>query len=404
MTDLRSTVSRRVFMTGRSMLLLGVFLIAANLRAGITSVGPVVEDIQRDLGLSAFAVSALTSIPLLAFAFFSPCVPSIANRIGLERTSAAALLALAAGILIRSLTPVLMLWVGTAIIGAAIASLNVVLPALVKRDFPSMIGPVTGAYSAVQAVVAAVAVGITATIAANASLGWRSALAVWSIVAVLAFAGLVFPVKTRSIPEGTLDPASGQEAHRAHPWGSPIAWQVAAFMGLQSMFFYVLVAWLTPIDVAAGASPVEAGLHQSFLNLGSLVGSLACSLLLHRLRGQRLIVIIASVLMGGASLGLIWAPRWTSIWSWAAGIAGGVSFVLALSLFGLRTRTHHAAAALSGMAQSVGYALAATGPVLVGLLHDLMGGWQAPLMVLVLVSCCHLVFGLLASRSLVVDS
>jgi CP family cyanate transporter-like MFS transporter len=117
-----------------------------------------------------------------------------------------------------------------------------------------------------------------------------------------------------------------------------------------------------------------------------------------------LIVIIASVLMGGASLGLIWAPRWTSIWSWAAGIAGGVSFVLALSLFGLRTRTHHAAAALSGMAQSVGYALAATGPVLVGLLHDLMGGWQAPLMVLVLVSCCHLVFGLLASRSLVVDS
>lgn len=403
MTELRSTVSRRAPVAGWSMLLLGIFLIAANLRAGITSVGPVVEDIQRDLGLSAFAVSALTSIPLLAFAFFSPCVPAIANRIGLERTSAAALLTLAAGILLRSLTPFPLLWVGTAIIGAAIASLNVVLPALVKRDFPARIGPVTGTYSAVQALVAAVAAAVSAPIAGHALLGWRFALGVWSVLAVMAFAGLIVLATRRGAVRGAIDPASSQ-APRVNPWSSPLAWQIAAFMGLQSMFFYVLVAWLTPIGLAAGASPIEAGVHQSFLNLGSLVGSLACTLLLHRLKGQRLIVIFASVLMIGASLGLIWAPQWTSIWSWAAGIAGGVSFVLALSLFGLRTRTHHAAAALSGMAQSVGYALAATGPVLVGLVHDLMGGWQAPLMVLVVVSLCHLIVGLLAARPRLVDS
>jgi CP family cyanate transporter-like MFS transporter len=169
-------------------------------------------------------------------------------------------------------------------------------------------------------------------------------------------------------------------------------------MGLQSMYYYVLLAWLAPIDQAAGASPVDAGLHLSFLNFGSLAGSLVCSWLLHRLSDQRPIAIGASLLMIASLLGLVAAPQLTWLWSWTAGLACGASLVLALSLFGLRTRDHQAAAALSGMAQCLGYALAATGPALAGLLHDTSGGWTLPLLALGVGTCVQLVVGTLASR------
>lgn len=380
----------------RAVALIGILLVAANLRAALTSVGPVVNDIQGELRLSALAASALTSIPLLAFALVSPVAPAIARRLGLERTLAAAIALLGTGTLTRSLQPSGLLWVGTALVGAAIAVLNVTLPSLVKRDFPTRIGPITGTYTAVQSCLAAAAAGLAAPIATHTAAGWRLAIGVWAALTVVALLGLV-PLLFR--PAATqLEPAVPEHHRRANPWRSAIGWQVSVFMGLQSMFYYVLLAWLAPIDQAAGASPLSAGLHLSFLNFGSLVGSLVCSWLLHRLPDQRPIAIGGSLLMVASLIGLISAPRLTWLWSWTAGLACGACLVLALSLFGLRTRDHHSAAALSGMAQCLGYALAATGPALAGLLHDTSSGWTVPLLALGIGTCVQLVVGTLASR------
>ena len=381
----------------RALALFGILLIAANLRAALTCVGPVVNDIRDELHLSALSVSALTSVPLLAFALVSPVAPSVARRIGLERTLAGALLLLAVGTVIRSLQPNWLLWLGTAVVGAAIAVLNVTLPSLVKRDFPTRIGPITGAYSAVQSCLAAGAAGLAAPIATHPEAGWRLAIGVWAALAAVALLGFV-PLLFRPKLAAESPVLQPERDRRANPWRSTIGWQVTIFMGLQSMFFYVLLAWMSPIEQAAGASPVQAGLYQSFLNFGSFAGSLICSWLLHRLRDQRPIAISGSTLMLASVLGLVCAPQLGWIWSWTAGLASGITLVLALSLFGLRTRDHHAAAALSGMAQCLGYALAAIGPAAIGLLHDTTNGWTVPLLALGVVICCQLIVGTLASR------
>jgi CP family cyanate transporter-like MFS transporter len=377
----------------RALALFGILLVAANLRAALTSVGPVVNDIRGDLHLSALAASALTSVPLLAFAVVSPIAPALARRLGLERTLAAAVLLLGVGTVVRSLPPDALIWVGTALVGAAIAVLNVTLPSLVKRDFPTRIGPITGTYTAVQSCFAAAAAGLAAPIASHTS--WRLAVGAWAALTVIALLGFIpLLLRPSAAPEMTVP----QQERGASPWRSAVGWQVSVFMGLQSMFYYVLLAWLAPIDQAAGASPLDAGLHLSFLNFGSLAGSLVCSWLLHRLPDQRPIAIGGGMVMIASLLGLISAPQLTWLWSWTAGLACGVCLVLALSLFGLRTRDHQGAAGLSGMAQCLGYALAATGPALAGLLHDTTNGWTVPLLALGVGTCVQLVVGTLASR------
>lgn len=391
------TAATRSARTG--LLLAGLLLLAANLRAGITSVGPVLGDIRESLGLSAVTASVLISVPLVAFAVVSPVAPALARRIGLERALGAALGVLAVAIVVRSLPPVWALWTGTALLGVAIAVLNVAIPALVKRDFPTRIGPITGLYSAVQGAVAAIAAGAAVPIAGVAQEGWRLAIGVWAALALIGLAVFAPQLRSRTLPEPDLTP--GELRHRS-PWGSAIGWQVTLFMGLQSTVFYTLITWLPSIERAAGIPSATAGLHQLFFNGMGIAGSLACAAIIPRLRDQRPIAIGATALLLGAVTGILLAPAWSGVWVCLAGVGGGATIVLALSLFGLRTSHHDQAAALSGMAQSVGYLLAALGPIGVGLLHDLTGSWPAAIGVLVVVLVAQLVAGTLAARDRVI--
>ncbi|MYM19574.1 MFS transporter [Brevibacterium sp. 5221] len=406
-----------------ALALVGLLLIASNLRAGITSVGPVVGLIRADQHLSAVAASVIVSTPLVAFALVSPIAPAVAARLGLERALGLALAILACGIVLRSTPPQLLLWVGTALLGVAIALLNVLLSALVKRDYPDRIAPITGLYASVQSAMAALASGLAVPLAGEHPSGWRLALGVWAGLALIALA--VFAPRLRARPHpptvlahaaagpaearadaGAPVPASASAAgsHRARTraramWTSPLAWQVTLFMGLQSLAFYVLIAWLSSMEQSAGITAAQAGFHLLLFNLCALVGNLLCSSLTHRTSDQRLIAAGCSLVLIGAYVGLILAPQAGVVWACASGFAGGATIVLALSLFGLRTRDHAAAAALSGMAQAVGYAIAAVGPILIGALHDAAGGsWTPGLLVLIGAGALQLLFGVLASR------
>lgn len=395
-----------------TLIIAGILLVAGNLRAALTTVGPVLSNIRDDLGLSSSAASFLVSLPLLAFAVVSPFVPRVALRLGLERTIAAALGVLAVGLVVRSTPPTVLLWVGTLLIGVAIAVLNVVLPSWVKRDFPTKIGQVTGAYSAVQSGFAAVASGVAVPVAGFTGLGWRLPAAMWAGMALIAV-GVLLPLMWREAGETTEEATDApglvtmDTGHAAHPgpplWRSLLAWQVAAFMGLQSTNYYVLITWLPSIEQDAGISDTTAGLHLVLFSIFGIGGSLGCSALLARLRNQQVLGACIALVLVVANLGIMLAPGATVVWACVAGIGGGSSIVFALSLFGMRARSHRTAASLSGMAQSLGYILAAVGPVAVGALHDATGSWTPPMAVLLVLSGCLVVAGLLAGRDRTVD-
>lgn len=385
------------------LLFVGVLLIAANLRASITAVGPVLDDVQRDLHLGSVEASVLISLPLLAFALVSPLAPALARRIGIERTLGLALGLLAVGIVLRSLPGLALLWTGTAALGVAIAILNVMLPALVKRDFPHRIGQVTGLYSAVQSSFAAVAAGLAVPIAGASESGWRLAFGIWAGLALIGLGVFAPQLRLRSVPPEEDVVTLGELRHPApagrSPWRTALGWQVTLFMGLQSVAYYVLVTWLATIERSDGISAATAGVHQLLFNALAIAGSLASAALIPRFRDQRLIAAVAPAFLVAAVLGLLLAPGLAVVWACLAGISGGGSIVLALSLFGLRTTDHTQAAALSGMAQSVGYLLAAGGPIAIGALHDATASWHAALIALLVVTLAQIVFGVLAARN-----
>jgi CP family cyanate transporter-like MFS transporter len=411
----------------------GLLLVAGNLRAAITTVGPVLPHIQASLGISSVAASVLVSLPLLAFAVVSPFAPRLANALGLERAIALSLAVLAAGLVLRSTPPIALLWVGTALIGLSIAVLNVVLPALVKRDFPTKIGQVTGAYSAVQSIFAAIAAGVAVPVAGMSDLGWRIPLGMWAGLAIVTIGVLLpqlshpssKPVRSRPVGDagGERTPSTGTtgqtegiravdnikgsadtgEVYGFNPWRRVLAWQLTAFMGIQSVAFYVFITWLPAIEVDAGISEAAAGGHQFLLNASAIIGNLVCSTLIARLPDQRLLGVFGPTLLLTATLGILFAPQWAAVWACVAGLGGGSSIVLALSFFGLRTRNHTQAGKLSGMAQAVGYLFAAAGPIAVGALHDATGSWVPALTALAGVLGVLVVVGYHSGRDRYVD-
>lgn len=382
--------------------IIGILLVASNLRASITAVGPVLDQARAGADLSAIEASALISVPLLAFAAFSPVMPGIAVRFGLERTIGGSLILLAAGIVARSIPGDAFLWAGTLALGVAIAAINVLLPSVLKRDFPREIGRLTGVYSAVQSAFAAIAAGIAVPIAGISDDGWRIAYGVWAGLALIAFA--VFAPQMRRPGAVTVELRAVQVAEEPprgrSPWTQALAWQVTVFMGLQSTIFYVVITWMPAIEQSVGIDAFTAGWHQSAFQVFGITGTLTAAWMLHKWqRDQRIVVSIYSLSSLLGITGILVNPHITLLWLAMIGFAQGGLIVLALALFGLRTSNHRAAASLSGMAQSIGYLLAAVGPLMIGAIHGATGDWTLPLVVLLGVVALQFVCGVLASRN-----
>jgi CP family cyanate transporter-like MFS transporter len=380
---------------------IGVLLIAVNLRVSFVSVGPVLANISSDLGLSGAAAGFLTGLPLIAFAVFSPVAPRFAARLGLDRALWMSLLILALGIVLRSLAMPGSIWAGTALIGLAIAFLNVLVPSLVKRDFPTRVSRVTGSYTATQAAFAAVGAAVVVPVAQTSPAGWRLALGIWVGLALIAMAVLMPWLRRHRtrIVHGT----AAETSYRS-PWASALGWQVTIFMGLQSIAFYVLMAWLPTIEQSRGVPASTAGLHLSVFLLISVFASLATGSILHRGSDQRLVSFTSAALTFVTFVGLALAPELVLLWVLLGAIGCGSLIVIALSLFSLRTVNYPQAASLSGMAQSVGYGLGAAGPVIFGGLRDLSGDWVLPLLLTAGVMAVLAVTGLLAGRDKVISS
>lgn len=379
---------------GPVLLVVGILLLAANLRAGLTGVGPLLGDITAELRLSAAAAGLLNTLPLLAFAAVSPVAPAVAHRIGLERALLGALLALAAGLVLRSAPSVFALFAGTVLVGVAIALGNVLLPGLIKRDFPGSIGVMTGAYTTTMGLMAAVSSGVVVPISTHAPGGWRTALGCWALLAVLAT--LMWLPQT-----GRGKGARADGARARLPWHSPLAWAVTAFMGTQAFGFYVSITWLPSLLADQGLSPAAAGWQLFVFQSVALLANLGAPQLMRRLPDQRVLAAGASCVSLLGYLGVLLLPELATVWSGVMGIGAGACVVVALSLFSLRAPDAGSAAALSAMAQTVGYLFAAAGPVFVGLLHSVSDGWVLPVTALCVVASLQACIGIVAGHGLV---
>ncbi|ANF58524.1 MFS transporter [Halotalea alkalilenta] len=386
----------------RSSLLLGIVLIAANLRAPITALGPVLTELQQHFAMTPAVAGLLNALPLLIFACGSPMAPWLTRRLGLERALFGALCLIAVGCLIRSSGLYSGLWLGTVLIGAGIAVANVLVVPLVKRDFPDHTALCVGLYAATMALVAALASGLAAPLSNLTSYAWRLPLGIWFVLAILA--AVCWWPQLKGVHAPTPAKSGTQASHAPAPvWRSAIAWQVSMFMALQTLVFYTLIDWFPSMVSGVGISAAQAGTYLFAYQAIAVVANLVTSVAIKRLHDQRLLGFICSLCICCGVAGLLWAPTWALLWLLFAGVGAGMSMVTCLTLFGLRTRDHHQASSLSGMAQCVGYGLGATGPFLAGWLHDLSGGWHAPLLVLLASACAQIVFAVLAGRNRYVE-
>lgn len=398
--------------------ILGLLAVAACLRPPITSFGPVVSRVAAETGLGAAQLGLLGALPVIGFAVVSPFVAPLARRLGDARTVLCALLVLGAGLALRFVPALPALWVGTALVGVGIAVGNVLLPALVKHAFPARLALVTGLYTAVMGAFAALGSGLSVPIA-EATGSWRLAIGCWLAVALVALAAWIVRMRTASPRAGGARSATGGGAPggvRAaggvgaqsgvgarggvgpSVWRSPTAWCVTAFMGLQSTGFYVTVTWLPSIEIAAGVPERAAGWHLFLCQLVGICAGLLVATRLGRSSGQRAIAASAGGPLVVACIGLVLAPGAVVLWVVLIGISQGATLTIALALIGFRSGSPADTARLSGMAQGVGYGLAALGPVAAGLLHDAFDAWEPVLWFVVAVTVVQSLAALGAGR------
>ncbi|MET4682753.1 MFS transporter [Brevundimonas faecalis] len=379
----------------RPLLLLGVLLIAANLRAPITGVAPLLDMIRDGLSLSAAEAGGLTALPLLAFAVASPFCVLLAREYGLERCLFAALLLIAGGVGLRAAGSTPALFGGSLAIGLGIAVANVLLPSLLKRDCPDRIAGLTSAYALTAGAAAALASAFAVPIATLPGSSWNWALLAFLPVTLTALA--VWAPQLRASTPPTADVPT--PPHGDSVWRAPLAWQVTAFFGLNSLVYYVVVAWLPAILAEAGYSAAAAGSLHGVSQLATAVPGLFLGLLVARMKDQRLIAALTPLATVAAMLGLIVAPGLAVVWAALFGFGTGATFILALAFVSLRASSAGQAAALSGMAQSVGYVVASVAPSLVGVLHETTGGWRLPLLLCAAVGLLMAGFGFRAGRA-----
>lgn len=378
-------------------IIIGIVLISLTMRSPLTSVGPLVGMIREALGLSNAGVGLLTTLPLLAFALLSPIVPFLARRFEMERTLLYALVLLMVGIAIRSLPATVSLFSGTALLGLAIAVCNVLIPSLIKRDFFHQVGLMTGVYSVSMNLCGAIASGVSVPLARNFGFGWNGALGIWGAFALLAALIWLPQARMNKASSGT---KTGGASERRSLLGSSLAWMITIFMGIQSFIFYVLVAWLPEIMTSRGLNEDSSGWMLSLFQIASLPVSFIVPIIAGRMKNQRILVIIMAILLFVSLGGLYFGGNaFISLWTILLGIGGGFAFSLAMIFLSLRTKDAYDAASLSGMSQSFGYLLAATGPILFGLLHDITESWNPPLVFLLFASALLFIAGLGASKN-----
>ncbi len=377
---------RRPLLQGRLLAFAAILIAAFNLRTAVTSLSPLLDQLGRVFDFGTTMTGVLGMVPTAAFALFGVSTPTLARRIGLERTALVAMALATAGLLLRSLaggTGGLLLGSAIALAGMGIG--NVVVPPMVKRYFPDRVGTVSTFYITVLQI-GTMLPALLAVPLADAA-GWRVSLGVWALISAFAVLPLIWLRPGAHVADAA--------ANTPHAPGrvsrTPLGWSLALMFGMTSLLSYSMFTWLPRLLVDAGATPAFGGTMVALFSGLGLVSALTMPAIAVRMRNPFPIVLACIACLLCAFAGLLWAPM-KAPWLWVALLGLGPStFPLALTLINLRTRTPAGSAALSGFMQGVGYSFSCLGPLLVGLLHSWSGHWHGPFAFLTLCSLMLLV-------------
>lgn len=379
----------------RHPVLLGVVVavIAFNMRPSVASLGPVLPEVSRDLSLSAAQAATMASLGVVCLGALAPLAPAAVRRWGLDVALLGALAAIVTGLTVRVVAGTVLLFTGTALACGGIAIANVLVPTLVKRDFVRGSGTVLGVYAMMLSASAALAAGATAPFGRLLGLGWRGALGAWAVPALLALVLWVPQLRHRERSPAPA-PASGGPLLR-----DARAWQLTAFFAVLSASFYGLLVWLPSILRDLGYGATQAGLLLGVSVAAQAPGALLMPRWAAAAASQQRHAAVATAITGTGLLGLVLAPTAAPlVWMVLIGLGQGGVLSLTFTMFLLRARTSTQTAQLSAMVQTVGYMVAATGPLLLGAVHDATGSWRPALLLLVAMVVPQLVTGLLAGR------
>ncbi|MCD8829422.1 MFS transporter [Staphylococcus gallinarum] len=384
------------------LLFLAVLFIGATLRSPISSIGPLVPFFKEELGVSNSLVGLMNTLPLVAFGLFSPLIPKLSQKFGMERTLMYSMVILAIGMWLRGTGGASLLLIGTIIVGFAIAVGNVMAPGLIKSSFPQQMGFVTGMYSVTMNLVSALAAGLSVSIAVAPGMNWRIAMQIWLIVPIIAALVLVLRIpylrsrKKKVFAEIDSEP-------KQSVWKSKLAWTITLFMGLQSFIPYSLFAWLPIMLTTKGFSESEAGWLVTVNQLGIIPVAFVAPIIAGRMKKQSSLALFGAGSFFVGLLGIAYLPNAAIVlYLILIGVGAGTTYSLAMMFFVLRTQDIEQSYQLSGMAQSIGYLLAAVGPVCLGMISDITGSWSVPLIVLMGVAVLIAIFGFISGQPLTV--
>lgn len=377
------------------MAAVGIMFVAANLRPAVVAVAPLVDDIKASTGWSNSVTGLLTTLPVLVFGLAAPVAPRLAARFGIERTVFGSLALLVAATALRLAPSPVALFAGSALIGAGIGICNVVLPSLIKRDFAHRSGLMTGVYSMTLSGGAAAAAALAVPINHAVGGDWRMALASWGAFALAAM--LVWVPQLRRVHRIEL----GTE--RVSLWRNRIAWAITVFMGTQSIIFFTFAAWLPAYLIDRGMSPSGAGAVLALGQVVGLVASLIAPIIAGRFRDQRAITGLVLLVCAVGFAGLLGTEVWPTFWVMCVFVGPGASISLALLFMVLRGTSTAQTSHISGMAQSVGYILAAVGPFAIGGLHDVTGSWAIAMTALALMLIPQAISTAVAAKDVTIE-
>jgi CP family cyanate transporter-like MFS transporter len=416
--------SSRPLWAGRTLALLGIVLVAANLRAAVTALSPIYGDVTHDLGFGATGIGLLGALPQVCFAVFGLAAPMFTRRASLEAVTVTALVAIVIGDVLRSVSSSFGMLVGASVLTfAGMAVGNVLLPPLVKRYFPDRVGFMTSLYATVLSVSTLVPPLLAVPVADSA--GWRWSVGMWAALGVLAAlpwlkilisSGPITSVPITSAPITSELGRSGEPRRtdggvQEHPqtrlapiWRAPLAWAMGVTFAVSSLNAYAMFGWLPQMlhDIA-GTDPAQGGVLLSLYSAMGLPAGLLVPVLATRMRRVGVLVYVGVAFFFIGDLGLLlWPANATWLWVAFAGL-GPLLFPLCLVLINLRTRTHEGSVALSGFTQGLGYVLGALGPLLVGVLHDATGGWLWPMLFLLATAVAGIFSGAVVSRPVMLE-
>ncbi|WP_016907267.1 CynX/NimT family MFS transporter [Streptomyces xiaopingdaonensis] len=390
----------------RTLVVVGMVVAALNLRPAISGLGPLLEEVRVGLGMNPTVAGLVTSLPPACFAAFGGLAPRLARRWGPASVLLLGMASVLLGLLLRAVAPDTVSFLAASVLAlVGIAVSNVLMPVVVKHWFPDKVGSMTGLYSMALAVgtsgSAAIAVPMTEALGGS----WRLGIGAWAVLGVVGVAvwGAI-RITSGSGREPKADERPGTEPEaRVRVVRSPTAWALALFFGLQASAAYITMGWMAQIYRDSGVAAPTAGLLVAVTMGMGIPLAFVLPRAAARMRHQGPLVLLLGVCGLAGYAGLYFAPV-GGAWLWA--LVLGVSncaFPLALTMIGMRARSHAGVVRLSAFAQSTGYLLSIPGPLLVGALNGATGGWRIPLIVMAALLVAQMATGVLAGRNRVIE-